>query len=52
MFTYLLLGCEEASNSRAPPLGMAPLVIGLVALVILGVLADSHVPRHDMFNAA
>ncbi len=29
MFTYLLLGCEEASNSSAP------LVIGLVALVIL-----------------
>ncbi len=52
MFTYLLLGCEEASNSSAPPLGMAPLVIGLVALVILGVLADSHVPRHDVLNAA
>lgn len=46
MFTYLLLGCEEASNSRAP------LVIGLVALVILGVLADLHVPRHDVLNAA
>ena len=46
MFTYLLLGYEEASNSSAP------LVIGLAALVILGVLADSYVPRYDVFSAA